>query len=128
MQTSSPSKQQLYQLIDQMSDTNANALLAFAHVLEMDPVRRAVLFAPYDDEPGDREEEEPRTQALADPRRVTFDGTVDVLSVRRRDKAYNVSAGTQRSQASSASCTSSDSSLPSSTFRRLSARMVSRFR
>lgn len=73
MQASSPSKQQLHQLIDQMSDANANAVLAFVQVLEMDPVRRAVLFAPYDNEPDDPEEEELVRQALADPRRVTFE-------------------------------------------------------
>lgn len=34
----------------------------------MDPVKRAFLFAPYDDEPDDPEEEELVRQARADPR------------------------------------------------------------
>jgi hypothetical protein len=65
---SSPSRQQLHQLIDQMSDAHADAMLAFAHVLHMDPASRALLFAPYDDEPVSAEEDERVRKALVDPR------------------------------------------------------------
>lgn len=66
--TLTPSKQQLLQLIEKLSEDQANAMLAFAHVLSMDPISRAIMFAPYDDEPITDEEEERVQQALADPR------------------------------------------------------------
>lgn len=55
--TVTPSRQQLYQIIDQLSDAHADAMLAFAQVLRMDPVNRAIMFAPFDDEPVTEEEQ-----------------------------------------------------------------------
>lgn len=62
------SKQQLHQLIDQLSDAHADAMLAFAQILRMDPVSRAILLAPYDDEPITEEEQAEVERARQEPR------------------------------------------------------------
>jgi hypothetical protein len=65
--TSSPSKEQLYRLIDQLSDAQTQAVLAFVQVLSMDPVSRAILLAPCDDEPVTPEEEAEVARAMHEP-------------------------------------------------------------
>lgn len=61
------SREQLHQIIDQLSEAQADAVLAFAQVLSMDPVSRAIMFAPYDDEPVTPEEQAEVERALQEP-------------------------------------------------------------
>jgi hypothetical protein len=68
MQSTTPSKQRLHDLIEQLPEAQADAVLAFAQVLNMDPVRRAILFAPDDDEPVTPEEEADVASARHQPR------------------------------------------------------------
>ena len=75
-------KEQLHALIDQLSDAHADAVLAFAQVLQMDPVSRAMQFAPYDDEPISDEEQIEVERALKDPRpRVPLDQVKDLFGL-----------------------------------------------
>ncbi|MBC8164344.1 MAG: hypothetical protein H7Y20_00570 [Bryobacteraceae bacterium] len=72
--TDTQSKQQLYQLIDQLSSVQGDTLLAFAQFLRMDPVSRSILLAPLDDEPVTQEEQDRVQRAIEDPRpNVPFD-------------------------------------------------------
>jgi hypothetical protein len=74
------SKQQLHELIDQLSDAHAEALLIFAQLLNADPVTRSVLLAPFDDEPVTAEEQARVEAALADPRPpVPFEHVKDLF-------------------------------------------------
>lgn len=68
IRNSSPSKQQLSQLVDHLSDAQAHAVLAFAQFLTLDPVSRAIVAAPPDDEPVTPEEEVELERARQEPR------------------------------------------------------------
>jgi hypothetical protein len=76
------SKQQLHHLIDQLSDAHAEAVLAFAQLLNSDPVTRSLLLAPFDDEPVTAEENERVQRSLEDPRpNIPFDEARELLGL-----------------------------------------------
>ena len=58
--------QQLHEVVDQLAPEHVDAMLAFAHVLNMDPVAQAVLFAPIDDEPLTEADRQRVERSLAD--------------------------------------------------------------
>jgi hypothetical protein len=62
------SKQRLHEIIDQLSEPHADALLAFAQLLNAPPLTRSLLLAPFDDEPVTAEENNRVNQAMSDPR------------------------------------------------------------
>lgn len=66
--SSTPTKQQIYSLVEQLPDAQADAVLAFVQVLRMDPVSRALRFAPYDEEPITEEEQAEVDRARREPR------------------------------------------------------------
>ena len=76
------SRQQLHQLVDELSEAHLDALIAFAQILHMPPVARALLFAPPDDEPFTVEDQARVERSLADPRPdVSFESVKEELGL-----------------------------------------------
>jgi hypothetical protein len=76
------SKQRLHEIIDQLSEAHADALLAFAQLLNAPPLTRSLLLAPFDDEPITAEENRRVDYAIADPRpSVPFNDAKDLFGL-----------------------------------------------
>ena len=72
----------MHDIVDQLAPAHIDAMLAFAHVLSMDPVASAVLFAPLDDEPFTDADRARMERSLADPRpSIPFDDMREELGL-----------------------------------------------
>jgi hypothetical protein len=62
-------KERLHQLVDELSEQEADAALVIVERRRDDPMLHALASAPIDDEPSDREEDAGAAEALAAYRR-----------------------------------------------------------